>query len=145
MHHSATPGHAPGCRGRRYLSHYPANGAAVDGHLVAGRKAKQMKRYPLPYIRRRRLQPTEAETAYARTVAMLARCDGLRSLTGPVAVTVAVYRERKSGDLLDYLLAVRAAAAGVLYDSNAQIRELHATLHEDRHEPRIEIAVTSCR
>lgn len=48
-----------------------------------------MKRYPLPFIRRRRLQPTEEEAAYKHTVTMLARCDGLRSLSGAALVAAA--------------------------------------------------------
>lgn len=31
------------------------------------------------------------------------------------------------------------------YANDAQIRELHASLHEDRHEPRCEVTVTDAR
>lgn len=102
-------------------------------------------RFPLPPIRRRRLAPTAEAAAYQQTLAMLARCNGLRSLSGPVSVTVAVYRHRPSADLVDFLVAVCAAVQGVLYSNNTQIRDLRASLHDDRHEPRIEISVTSCR
>lgn len=104
-----------------------------------------MKRYPLPPIRRRRLAPTTEAKAYQQTVAMLARCNGLRAVTGPVSVTVAVYRGRQSADLVDFIGAVCAAVEGVLYASNAQIRDLRATLVDDRHEPHVEVSVTSCR
>ena len=85
-----------------------------------------MKRYPLPPIRRRRLAPNQAAN-YQQTVAMLAACNGLRAVTGPVSVTVAVYRHRQSADLVDFLVAVCAA------------------VHDDRHEPHVEIEVVSCR
>lgn len=105
-----------------------------------------MRRYPLPPIRRRRPAPTAEQGDYARTVAMLAKAEGQRSLTGPVAVTLAVHRGRHAGDLVDFVAAVATALAGVLYGSEAQIRELRACLYDDRHEtPRVEVEITSCR
>lgn len=98
-----------------------------------------MKRYPVPPYRRRDVG------AYKEMVTMLAKCDGVRPLTGPVAVTVALYRERKSGRLSDRLMCLLDAMQGVFFENAAQIRELHATLHEDRHDPRVEVAVQSAR
>lgn len=102
-------------------------------------------RYPLPPIRRKP-SPTEEAKDYQRTMAMMARCDRSPALTGPVSVTIAVYRGRHTGDLVDFVTAVATALVGVLYASNAQIRELRACLHDDRHEtPRVEVEVISCR
>ena len=66
-------------------------------------------------------------------------------LSGPVALELHVYRERRSGDLSNRIKIIEDALQGVLYENDSQVVELHAYLHEDRHAPRIEIEVTSCR
>lgn len=111
-----------------------------------------MRRFPLPpsanrYWRhyRGRMVVSDEAAAYKQTLAMLARCDGVTKLTGPVAVTVAIYRARKSGDLDNFLKVLLDALQGVFYDNDAQIRELCATLHDDRHDPHCEVSVRSCR
>ena len=109
-------------------------------------------RFPLPpsankywrYVRGRVIVSSEAQD-YKTTVAMLARCARVKLLTGPVAVEVAVYRERKSGDLDNFLKILIDAMAGSFYQNDSQIREIHASLCEDKHDPRVEVAVTSCR
>lgn len=109
-------------------------------------------RYPLPpsankywRLARGRLIVSDEAKQYKHTVAMLAKVDGVRPLTGPVAVTVAVYRERKSGDLDNRLKVLFDALQGAFYANDAQIRELHATLHDDKHDPHVEVTVTSLR
>lgn len=82
---------------------------------------------------------------YKLVVAMMGRAAGVRPLTGPVRVDLAVYRARKSGDLDNRLKIVLDAMQGVFYANDAQIVELHAYLGDDRHEPRIEVEVVSCR
>lgn len=106
-------------------------------------------RYPLPpsankYWRhyRGRMVVSDEATAYKRTVAMLARCDGVKLLTGPVRVDLAVYRARKSGDLDNRLKVLLDALQGTFYENDSQIRELHASLHDDKHDPRVEVTVT---
>ena len=111
-------------------------------------------RFPLPpsanrywrYVRGRVIVSSEA-TDYKHLVKMLARCSSppVTILTGPVAVEVAVYRERKSGDLDNFLKILIDAMAGSFYQNDSQIREIHASLCEDKHDPRVEVAVTSCR
>lgn len=109
-------------------------------------------RFPLPpsanrywrYVRGRVIVSPEAQD-YKTTVAMLAKCARVTMLTGPVVVTVAIYRERKSGDLDNFLKVLLDALQGVFYRNDSQIRELRATLHEDRHEPRCEVTVTDAR
>lgn len=111
-----------------------------------------MHRFPLPpsanrywrLAKGRLIVSTEAQD-YKTTVAMLARCARVAMLTGPVKLTVAIYRERKSGDLDNFLKVLLDALQGVFYANDAQIRELHASLHEDRHEPRCEVTVTDAR
>lgn len=82
---------------------------------------------------------------YKITFKMLARCSTPRPvvLTGPVAVTIDVYRERKSGDLDNRIKICLDAMEGVFFENDSQVRELHAYLHEDRHDPRVEVTVTS--
>ena len=84
---------------------------------------------------------------YKVTFKMLARCSEPRPtiLSGPVAVTIDVFRERKSSDLDNRVKIVLDSAEGVFFENDSQVRELHAYLHEDRADPRIEISVTSLR
>ena len=111
-----------------------------------------MHRFPLPpsankywrYVRGRVGVSSEA-TNYKTTVAMLARCARVEQLTGPVKLTVAIYRERKAGDLDNFLKILVDAMQGSFYRNDSQIREIHASLHEDRHDPRCEVLVTSAR
>ena len=109
-------------------------------------------RYPLPpsanqywrYYRGRVVVSVDAVN-YKQTVAMLAKVDGVRPLSGPVALQVAIYRERKAGDLDNFLKILLDALQGTFYDNDAQIVEIHATLHDDRHDPHCEVTVRSCR
>lgn len=109
-------------------------------------------RYPLPpsanrywRIYRGRNVVSDEAKEYKNTVAMLAKVDGVKLLTGPVKVAVAVYRERQSGDLDNRLKILLDALQGAFYANDAQIRELHATLHDDKHDPHVEVTVTSLR
>lgn len=111
-----------------------------------------MYRYPLPPSANRywrnyqgRVVVSDEAKQYKQTLAMLAKVDQVKPLTGPVAVTVAVYRERKAGDLDNRLKVLLDAMQGAFYANDSQIREIHATLHDDRHDPRVEVAVTSLR
>lgn len=106
-------------------------------------------RYPLPpsankYWRpyRGRMVVSSEAAAYKRTVAMLARRDGVTQITGPVALRVAIYRGRRSGDLDNFLKILIDALQGVFYVNDAQIVTIHATLHDDRHDPHCEVTVT---
>lgn len=111
-----------------------------------------MHRFPLPpsanrywrYARGKVIISPEAAN-YKRTVQMLAHVDRVRMLTGPVTLTVAIYRERRIGDLDNFLKVLLDALQGVFYRNDAQIRAIHATLHDDRHDPHCEVTVTSQR
>lgn len=65
-----------------------------------------------------------------------------RFVDGPICVTVAWYRGRKAGDLDKRLGVLLDALQGVAYTTDAQITELHATRHDDKTNPRVEITVT---
>ena len=101
------------------------SGAWLNGDNAGGGHRRSilgmMKRYPVPPYRRRDVG------AYKEMVTMLAKCDGVRPLTGPVAVTVALYRERKSGRLSDRLMCLLDAMQGVF--SRMPLRYVSYTLH----------------
>lgn len=66
---------------------------------------------------------------------------GIAVHVGPVRITLAWYRGRKSGDLDKRIGVCLDALQGVLFDNDAQIVELLATRHEDPSNPRIEVSV----
>lgn len=81
-------------------------------------------------------------SAAARTYkARVAQLRGYGVHTGPVAIDIAWYRGRKSGDLDKRIGVVLDALQGVLYDNDSQIVAIHATRHEDASNPRIEVEV----
>lgn len=109
-------------------------------------------RFPLPPSANRywryaggKVYTSDEARSYKHVVAMLARADGVTQMTGPVVLSVAIYRARKAGDLDNFLKILIDALQGVFYRNDAQITEIHATLHDDRHEPRAEVNVTSSR
>lgn len=111
-----------------------------------------MHRFPLPPSANKywryaggKVYTTHEAKRYKEVVAMLARVDGAKLLTGPVAVTVAIYRARKAGDLDNFLKILIDALQGICYRNDSQIVEINAMLHDDRHEPRCEVSVTSRR
>lgn len=85
------------------------------------------------------------KTAEARNyrvqVGWLAKAAGLECLGGDVAVTIRVYRPRKSGDLDNRIKAVLDALQGVAYDNDGQIARLFAERHDDKHDPRVEVEI----
>ena len=59
--------------------------------------------------------------------------------TGPVAVTLHVYRARRSGDLDNKIKVCLDSLNGHLWNDDAQVVELHAYLHDDKFNPRVEV------
>ena len=93
------------------------------------------------------LPPTTSHQAgqYREVVKMLATCDRTPVQRGPVAVTVRIYRDRRSGSLPAWLPALLAGCQGVFFEHYGQIRELHAYLADDRERPRVEVEISDCR
>lgn len=77
--------------------------------------------------------------AYKREVAVLAKQARVEPLAGDVALTVTVYRPRKVGDLDNRLKVLLDALAGAAYADDKQVREIHAYLRDDKHNPRVEV------
>jgi crossover junction endodeoxyribonuclease RusA len=78
---------------------------------------------------------------YKDIVRLIATRQGVEPVSGPVALTVTVYRPRKSGDLDNRLKVLLDALGGVAYHDDKQVRELHAYLCDDRTNPRVEVVV----
>lgn len=111
-----------------------------------------MHRYPLPPSANRywryaggKIYVSDEAKNYRDTFKMLARVDGVTQMSGPVAVTIAVYRERKAGDLDNFVKCLLDSMQGVFFANDSQVVKLVATRHDDRHDPRVEVEVTSCR
>lgn len=62
-------------------------------------------------------------------------------LEGDVRITLTVYRPQKRGDLDNVLKVALDALIGVCYGDDAQIVEIHAYRHDDKHNPRVEVVV----
>lgn len=58
-----------------------------------------------------------------------------------VAVTLKVYRARKSGDLDNRIKPLLDALQGVVYYDDKQVVEIHAFRFDDKKNPRIEITI----
>jgi Holliday junction resolvase RusA-like endonuclease len=93
----------------------------VNGHMVRSREASDYKDY----------------------VALLCRTAGMEPLDGDVRINLAIYRPARRGDLDNYLKVAIDSLIGYAYLDDSQIAEIHATRHEDKLCPRIEIEVTS--
>ena len=93
------------------------------------------------------LPPTTSHQAgqYREVVKMLATCDRVTVQRGPVAITVKIYRDRHAGDLFSRLKILLEACQGIFYEHHSQIRELSASIIDDRHRPRVEVEVQDCR
>lgn len=82
-----------------------------------------------------------AAQQYKEVVKMLAKCDRVEKLAGPIAVEVVIYRPQRYGPPAAYLLELLEAMKGVFFDRSDQLVELSACLTYDRHSPRVEVAV----
>ena len=92
---------------------------------------------------RNRIVMSDEARAYKQDAAYLVREQGLPEIvTGEIAMTVRVYRERKSGDLTNRLKVLEDALQGVLYLNDSQIVESHSYRYDDKHNPRVEVEIT---
>ena len=60
---------------------------------------------------------------------------------GLVGLRIRLYRPYQRGDLDNHLKVVLDALQGHLYVNDAQIREIHAIMYEDKQDPRVEVEV----
>ena len=80
-------------------------------------------------------------TAYKEAAGWICRTAGLQPVTGDVRVWLSFYRPAKRGDLDNLLKVTIDSLIGFAYEDDSQIVEIHATRHEDKHAPRVEIVV----
>ena len=87
---------------------------------------------------------TSAEAKnYKAAVAALLYQYHVEPLAGPVAITFTVYRQRRAGDLDNFGKILLDSLQGICYIDDKQVTELHAYLFDDKHNPRVEIAISS--
>jgi Holliday junction resolvase RusA-like endonuclease len=95
--------------------------------------------------RRFRLLPSAAHEGWARSA--MAQLQGWRRspLADGVAVKAFIYRERKTGDLINYLQALADALerAGVVQNDRQIMSWDGSRLDKDARRPRIEVDITS--
>jgi crossover junction endodeoxyribonuclease RusA len=72
-------------------------------------------------------------------IAVLARQQGARLLSGDLSVTFRVFRPIRRGDLDNRLKISQDALKGVCFADDKQIIEIHAFRFDDATNPRIEI------
>lgn len=89
---------------------------------------------------RGRMVVSDEAKDYKAIVALLAR--DFEPLSGPVSVSIGVYRPARRRDLDNCLKVVLDALQGYLYENDDQIVELHARRFDDKHNPRVEIYVS---
>ena len=91
--------------------------------------------------RQGRIYVSPEAKAYRARVRWLAMGARLRPLTGPVSLSLAVYRPRRAGDLSNRIKVLEDALQGVAYADDSQVVELHAVRLDDAADPRVEVTV----
>jgi crossover junction endodeoxyribonuclease RusA len=77
---------------------------------------------------------------YKRTVAQLLDANPTEQ---DVVVSATVYRKRKVGDIDGYAKGLLDAMAGLVYDDDKRVTELHLYKRDDKLNPRVEVRVWS--
>lgn len=87
---------------------------------------------------RGRMVTSAAARAYKAKVAMT---HTKAPVTGPVGVTLLVYRPARRGDLDNTLKVSLDSLKGIAFEDDSQIQEICARRYEDPANPRIEVKV----
>lgn len=88
----------------------------------------------------RTVKSKEART-YQAAAGWTARAAGVDMLAGDLVVSLRFYRPRKAGDLDNRIKVTLDALNGIAYADDAQIKELHAYLDDDKGDPRVEVEI----
>ncbi|HXI15228.1 MAG TPA: RusA family crossover junction endodeoxyribonuclease [Chloroflexota bacterium] len=78
---------------------------------------------------------------YRVQVELACLVDGVRPLSGPVALTLRFYRPRRIGDLDNMFKPLLDAMKGYAYADDSQVVELHAYRFENKAWPRVEVTI----
>ncbi len=62
-------------------------------------------------------------------------------MEGRIGIVVRIYRPKRIGDLGNRIKVLEDALQGVLFANDSQIERIEATRHEDKANPRAEVAV----
>ncbi|HEX5750033.1 MAG TPA: RusA family crossover junction endodeoxyribonuclease [Archangium sp.] len=88
----------------------------------------------------RGLVPSDEARRYKAAVELIARREGVLPLTGPVRVTLRVYRPRRVGDLDNTRKVLLDALQGWGFLDDGQVSEDHGyRLDDDPKHPRVEV------
>lgn len=79
--------------------------------------------------------------AYQTEAGWLAKAGGVRIVDGDLVLTLRFYRPRKAGDLDNRIKVTLDSLNGVAYKDDAQVKELHAYLYDDKDNPRVEVHI----
>ena len=78
---------------------------------------------------------------YRKTVAALCAQLGIRPLDGNLCFVAVLFRPQKRGDLDNRLKILLDCLQGNAFENDSQITEIHLTRHDDKANPRVEIAI----
>ncbi len=92
-------------------------------------------------VRNGRLVLTQEARDYKQAAGWIAKSAGIKCLSCPVIVQVAVFRPQKRGDLDNTLKVSLDSLTGIAYTDDALVVEIHAKLGDDKDNPRIEIII----
>lgn len=82
--------------------------------------------------------------AYKANAAEIAARSGVKLIPcSDVAVTLIIYRPRRSGDLDNRIKAVLDCIKGIAWTDDKQVKRLAAERFEDPAKPRVEVTVTA--
>lgn len=88
-----------------------------------------------------RVYRSEAAIAYRAHVATICETAGVKPIDGEIAVTLRFYRPAKRGDLDNRVKICLDSLQAHAYHNDSQIVSIHATRHEDKHCPRVEVTI----
>lgn len=80
---------------------------------------------------------------YTKAVGLSAICQRVEKIPAPtpISVSIAWYRERKSGDVDKRGAVLLDALQGICYDNDAQIKRYTIERFEDKNNPRMEVTI----
>lgn len=79
---------------------------------------------------------------YKRAIAIIAKAKCKAPLSGPLVLTLHLYRPQKSGDLSNRIKVLEDALQGICYENDSQIVSILAYRHDDKDNPRAELEIT---
>lgn len=88
-----------------------------------------------------RVYKSKQAKQYTETVRWQLRAAGITPTQRDVALRVKVYRKQRRGDLDNFNKVLLDAMQDIVYVDDNQVKELHAYLHDDKHNPRVEVEV----